>query len=217
MTLMSPNQPKTPVRGVRLPDPIWDEVRATAAAEGIAPSDVMRDRLELGEVELPPHTCQHVAYRLSCDDFDALMARAGGACELCRTPHHRLQHDHDHDIGWHGVRGLLCPKCNAHMRRVDSGERVVTEPVQKYLDNAWHLTHPSKPRRHAQPSTSDIYSVRVPDALQDAFKEAAAHRGETATAALIRAMQSYVNRNHPDRLRPKDRPTQPPPHSGVSP
>jgi hypothetical protein len=46
-------------------------------------------------------------------------------------------------------------------------------------------------------------SVRVPDALWEAFKEAAEHRGETATDALLRAMQSYVNRNHPSRLRGK--------------
>jgi hypothetical protein len=51
-----------------------------------------------------------------------------------------------------------------------------------------------------QPKTP-MFAVRVPRELQDAFKEAAAHRGETATAALIRAMQSYVNRNHPSRLR----------------
>jgi hypothetical protein len=46
-------------------------------------------------------------------------------------------------------------------------------------------------------------SVRVPDALWEAFKEAAEHRGETATDALLRAMQSYVNRNHPARVRGK--------------
>lgn len=41
-----PNQPKTPIRGVRVPDELWDAARAKAADEKESVSDVVRRALE---------------------------------------------------------------------------------------------------------------------------------------------------------------------------
>lgn len=138
-----PNQPKTKARGVRLPDSIWGPIVRIADEEEVTPSDIIRMRLETAEAnaDLPPHKCQHVLYRMTCKAYDNLVERAQGACELCGARSDRLGIDHDHSHGWAGVRGLLCPKCNAHIRRVDAGERSITPAVQAYLDGAWHLTH----------------------------------------------------------------------------
>lgn len=45
LTGVSPNQPKTPIRGVRIPDDLWAAVQAKAASEGRSASDVVRDLL----------------------------------------------------------------------------------------------------------------------------------------------------------------------------
>lgn len=43
---MSPNQPKTPIRGVRIPEKTWKAAQDKAAAEGRNVSDVVRKCLE---------------------------------------------------------------------------------------------------------------------------------------------------------------------------
>lgn len=40
-----PNQPKTPARAVRVPDTLWDAVRARAAAEGRTVTSIILDAL----------------------------------------------------------------------------------------------------------------------------------------------------------------------------
>ena len=45
MRSVTPNQPKTTIRGVRIPDALWHAVQAKAAAEGQTASDVVRDLL----------------------------------------------------------------------------------------------------------------------------------------------------------------------------
>ena len=42
---MSPNQPKTPLRTVRVDDELWQAVQAKAAEEGRTVSDVIRAAL----------------------------------------------------------------------------------------------------------------------------------------------------------------------------
>jgi hypothetical protein len=50
-----PNQPKTPVRGVRLPPHLWTLVQREAAAREVNASDVMRDAIaEHFGVEVSP-------------------------------------------------------------------------------------------------------------------------------------------------------------------
>lgn len=43
-----PNQPKTPVRTVRLADAVWDRVKALAAKRQVPVSDVHREAIERG-------------------------------------------------------------------------------------------------------------------------------------------------------------------------
>jgi hypothetical protein len=89
-------------------------------------------------------TCHHKIYGLTCANYDALLVRAGGRCELCAIPagqvyRGKLVIDHESRIGWEAVRGLVCQRCNAHMRRVDCGERPVDRRILAYLDLAGHF------------------------------------------------------------------------------
>lgn len=45
MTRVSPNQPKTPARPVRIDDDTWDAVKTEAAARGVTASDVVREAI----------------------------------------------------------------------------------------------------------------------------------------------------------------------------
>lgn len=98
-------------------------------------------------------SCTHRTYGLTCEQWEGLRIRAKDMCEMCGSTY-RIGVDHDHKLftgfpaemninttGWIAVRGLLCPKCNSHMRFVDSGERPVDERTARYLANAWHLTN----------------------------------------------------------------------------
>lgn len=70
-------------------------------------------------------TCHHFEFhRLTCDEFDALHARADGRCEICGTPSEktggkRLVIDHFQGKGVRFIRGLLCDKCNTVMACLD--------------------------------------------------------------------------------------------------
>lgn len=46
LTSVSPNQPKTPVRTLRVDDPRWDKVKAAAAAKGVTATDVIRELID---------------------------------------------------------------------------------------------------------------------------------------------------------------------------
>ncbi|MEU2487114.1 endonuclease domain-containing protein [Streptomyces sp. NPDC012617] len=68
--------------------------------------------------------CTHAAYRLSCDEYDAMRQRAWGRCEICdkaddETPRGLLVIDHFQGMEVWFVRGLLCDRCNAVMQRHD--------------------------------------------------------------------------------------------------
>jgi hypothetical protein len=66
----------------------------------------------------------HKRYLLTCDEYDALWARAGGACEACGfVPDCRERHlviDHDHKYGTSAVRGLICQWCNSALGRLET-------------------------------------------------------------------------------------------------
>lgn len=73
-------------------------------------------------------TCHHFArFKLTCDDYDRLRARAAGCCELCgipegETPRGALIIDHFQDRNDFYVRGLICDKCNAVMSCYDGNK-----------------------------------------------------------------------------------------------
>ncbi|GAA2929476.1 endonuclease domain-containing protein [Streptomyces enissocaesilis] len=73
----------------------------------------------------PGNACNHfMKYGMTCDDFDRLRARAGGQCELCKTPEQETPRgaliiDHFQGAGLFFVRGLICDRCNSVMSRHD--------------------------------------------------------------------------------------------------
>lgn len=50
------------------------------------------------------------AYKLTHDQYEAMVRQCQGRCELCRRETKQLHVDHDHDTG--AIRGLLCQACN---------------------------------------------------------------------------------------------------------
>lgn len=73
----------------------------------------------------PGNACNHFQkYGMTCDDFDRLLARAAGRCELCETPEGETRRgglviDHFEGGGLFFVRGLICDRCNSVMSRHD--------------------------------------------------------------------------------------------------
>lgn len=99
-----------------------------------------------------PHArCAHRRYKLTCEQYDALIAATRGRCAICDISVARLLIDHDHQLGRWAVRGAVCRGCNALLRDVDGGRRRPTDAVLAYLANAWHLgriiTMDVQPRR----------------------------------------------------------------------
>lgn len=92
-------------------------------------------------------TCHHYAYHgLTCDEFDALHARAGGRCEICATPEAETRRGKLIIDELHGharaIRGLLCDRCNAAMSCFD-GQRPwganhsLLPQILIYVANPW--------------------------------------------------------------------------------
>jgi Recombination endonuclease VII len=57
-----------------------------------------------------------VKYKITKEDFDAMLERQGGCCAICGSHQSRGRHsvlsvDHCHETG--AVRGLLCTPCNS--------------------------------------------------------------------------------------------------------
>lgn len=73
-------------------------------------------------------------YGITRDDFDAMLARQGNVCAICkRHPEERngkskWNVDHDHETG--KVRGLLCSACNIGLGVLERGD---IERLQAYL------------------------------------------------------------------------------------
>lgn len=88
----------------------------------------------------PKSPCAHRRYRMSCDEYDALVERAGARCEICRragedTGHGYLVIDHDDRVGIWAVRGLLCSRCNLQVAYL----RLPADETNAYMANAWYL------------------------------------------------------------------------------
>lgn len=94
---------------------------------------------------LPAHnTCQHRLYSLGCEEYEQLLMRASGQCEICGKQAAaeyggKLAIDHDGRVNCRAVRGMVCRKCNAHLRRVDARERPAGAEALVYLASAWYL------------------------------------------------------------------------------
>jgi len=100
-------------------------------------------------------TCFHFTrYKLTCDEYDALRARANGRCEICGTPEgetaqRRLVIDHFHGKNRTSfVRGLLCDPCNNEVMACIDGVRPwgayreLEAMGRKYEANSWQAPSP---------------------------------------------------------------------------
>lgn len=98
--------------------------------------------------------CHHFAHhRLTCDEYDALRARAAGRCEICgiaeeHTPRGVLDVDHFEARGVRFTRGLLCRKCNSGVmacidgRKVWGANRKWEAKAREYEANSWEKPPP---------------------------------------------------------------------------
>lgn len=107
-------------------------------------------------------TCHHFVYHwLTCDQYDALRARADGKCEICGipeedTPRGYLVVDHfEADDGRiRFIRGMLCDGCNAVMSCVDGlkvwgANRKWEAKAREYEANSWEKPSPEALARMA--------------------------------------------------------------------
>lgn len=69
-------------------------------------------------------------YGLSKKDYDALMKKSNGRCEICGITPKKLVIDHDHETG--KIRGLLCPQCNAGLGMAKDNPSILKQMV-RYL------------------------------------------------------------------------------------
>lgn len=86
------------------------------------------------------NNCNHRNYLLTCAQYERLISRAAGRCEICGTrdidnPHGKLYIDHVHRLGKWAVRGLLCQPCNSSLRS-PWGRALTTA----YAESAFYLT-----------------------------------------------------------------------------
>lgn len=101
----------------------------------------------------------HGQHGLSCEEFDELLRRAAGRCEVCGIAQaeatlQRLCIDHDHrrGTGRDHLRGMVCVKCNCSLSYVDNGMRAPTDEQATYLQNAWFWTHHPDPQPPTLPA-----------------------------------------------------------------
>lgn len=85
--------------------------------------------------------CRHREYRLTCLQYDRLLTRAAGRCEICAKPDHencfgKLFIDHVTKLGKWAVRGLLCRTCNGNLHYPSRWR----PEIDAYHANAFYLT-----------------------------------------------------------------------------
>lgn len=100
----------------------------------IAKVGVMTPEPVFGQGSPGHDTCHHLRFRLSCDDFAALLQRCQNRCEICgipgpEAPRGKLYLDHDHRYGLYAIRGLLCARCNRQNSRSTPPPRAVQRPT----------------------------------------------------------------------------------------
>lgn len=98
----------------------------------------------------PHESCYHSGYSLSCTEYDDLRRLARGCCKICKEPNSKLLIDHDHQVGSWAVRGLVCQRCNQHLKGVDAGRTPRSPAVARYLAHAWHKRQASSKDKQAR-------------------------------------------------------------------
>lgn len=112
---------------------------------------------------LPDHDrCNtHRGYKLSCDQYESLLARCGQRCEICRYVNGapgRLKMHIDHRGPRWAVRGLLCNGCNTRLQDANA----FSGAAARYLVRPWWKRQcaahgiPADPRNAQPPVGSAI-------------------------------------------------------------
>jgi hypothetical protein len=72
-------------------------------------------------------------YNLTQQDYNKMLEAQGGKCKVCREHGplngRSLDVDHDHKTG--RVRGLLCPRCNAHLGWYETYKSMVDDHLKE--------------------------------------------------------------------------------------
>ena len=64
---------------------------------------------------------------LTADEYDAVIAKANGACELCAATDRKLVLDHCHSTGV--IRGVLCTACNTSIGKLGDTSKSLLRAV----------------------------------------------------------------------------------------
>lgn len=141
----------TPLRNFRIKDEVYRPARQIAELRGESLTEIVESALSRYAVkhrallavpvirsENHGPCATHLPHKLDCAAHEALLARSGGRCERCgspawESPKGRLWIDHDPRHGLWATRGLLCPRCNSYMQRVDSGSVEMDDLTAAYL------------------------------------------------------------------------------------
>lgn len=164
----------------------------------------MADRTRNLATRSPGHeTCNHKVYQLLCAEFEALLARANGRCEICQVPAEEtakgklvIDHQYGTAAGLGAVRGLICVACNWMLGQIDAGKQVPEQAAVRFLANAWHVTRPaewSNRKRDRRAGTQEArVAFRYPRAEWQQFLAAAAVSGDNASEVLRAYMDWYI-------------------------
>lgn len=159
----------------------------------------------------PGHeACSHASYFLSCDEYEKLLARAKGHCERCGVPatsvpgRGKLVVDHDHRVGQRAVRGLICMRCNSHLRHVDSGLFPPDDDTLAYFALSDFEVPIALPRLGAGGS---LYFLLEENAITELDARALddgvrMRNGQSNQPEMIRIMLAYAQRHMPKGWRP---------------
>lgn len=125
-------------------------------------------------------TCHHFAqHSLTCDQYDELLARASGHCELCSLPEaetggKRLVVDHFQGGGVYLVRGLICDRCNSTMSCLD--ENKPWGPKRTWEAAAWAY----EARSWQRPTPEQMALIEAERARRRAHRESIEARRHAA-------------------------------------
>jgi hypothetical protein len=71
-------------------------------------------------------------YGLTLDEYDLMVLKSEGRCQICEEPNPRLDIDHCHATG--KVRGLLCIRCNYQLLGVVQDDSAILRRAVEYLE-----------------------------------------------------------------------------------
>lgn len=90
-------------------------------------------------------------YGITAEQFDALLAKQGGKCSICRTdnPDGRTWHlDHSHEFDRRdpvGHRGVLCCRCNVMLAMARDNPETLREAAEYLLDHRLIMKRNQRP------------------------------------------------------------------------